>query len=160
MSNMPVFLVPLRAYNKGMERTVSLGAWGEQWACGYLVQKRFKIIAQNVRKPWGELDIVAKSPDRTLVFVEVKTMRDHGPGHLVPEDQMGGGKLDRFRRAASLYAGNNQSLIDPARGWRLDVIALTVPEDWEPEEPHGPRTALGALFKRRPPVVLRHYENV
>jgi len=143
-----------------MTRQSELGAWGEKRACGYLVQKHFQIVERNIRKPWGELDIVAKSPDRTLVFIEVKTMRDRGPGALVPEDQMGGGKLDRFRRAAALYAGNHQKLIDPARGWRLDVIAITVPFDWEPELPRGFFGALAALARKEPPAVLRHYENV
>jgi putative endonuclease len=143
-----------------MEKRVSLGAWGEEEACVYLVQKHFEILGRNIREPWGELDIVAKSPDRTLVFVEVKTMRDRGPGHLVPEDQMGGGKLDRFRRAAALYAGNHPEHVDPRRGWRLDVLALTVPSDWEPGEPGRLLRVLNGLFRDRSAVNFRHYENV
>lgn len=51
------------------------GRLGEDIACQYLVDKGYKIILRNYTKPWGEIDIIAKSPDKILVFVEVKTMR-------------------------------------------------------------------------------------
>lgn len=115
---------------------MSLGARGENFATEYLEKKRYKIIARNVREKWGEIDIIARAPDKTLVFVEVKTMR---AGELIPEDQMSFAKLEKFRRAVSLYANSHEELINGEVGFRLDVIALV---------------ARGEEF------VVRHYENV
>ena len=88
-----------------MNKKSTLGKTGENVACEYLVQKGFQIIERNARKPWGEIDIVAKDPDKTLVFVEVKTMREY-IGGLGPEDQMTRNKIKKFKRASALYAGS------------------------------------------------------
>ncbi len=108
-----------------MESKITLGQKGETVACDYLVEKGFKIIERNFRRPWGELDVVAISPDKTLVFVEVKTMKDSGVDSLKPEDQMSASKLIKFKRVAALYAGEHEDLINDKKGWRLDVICLT-----------------------------------
>lgn len=54
---------------------IKIGKLGENTACQYLVDKGYNIIRTNYAKPWGEIDIIAKSPDKTLVFIEVKTLR-------------------------------------------------------------------------------------
>lgn len=126
---------------KKMTKNTELGARGESAACLFLERKGYKIVGRNVRYPWGELDIVAKSLDGTLVCVEVKTMStllDESRG-LRPEDQMTSEKLEKFRRTASLYAGHRHELVDDTKGWRLDVIAITK---------HG------GAYK------IRHYENI
>ncbi|MDI6734554.1 MAG: YraN family protein [Patescibacteria group bacterium] len=103
----------------------SLGKIGEDKACEYLVGKRFLIIERNFKRPWGELDIVAKAPDKTLVFVEVKTVTENNFQGISAEDQMTASKIKKFKKAAELYAGYRQDLIDDKKGWRLDVVALT-----------------------------------
>lgn len=106
-----------------------LGKKGEDLACEYLVEKGFKILERNFRRPWGELDIVAKAPDKTLVFIEVKTISNNFGqdfGGLSPENQMTQSKLRKFKRTASLYANSNEGLVRDKRGWRLDLIAITV----------------------------------
>lgn len=118
---------------------MSLGKEGEEFACEYLTRKGYKILERNFRKPWGELDIVARAPDRTLVFVEVKTMRDSGPEGLEPEDQMSPAKRRKFTRVAMLYAGSHENFIDDKKGWRMDVIALT---------------------KKEKTFAIGHYENI
>lgn len=116
-----------------------LGREGEEFACEYLVEKGYRILEHNFRKPWGELDIIALSADKTLVFVEVKTMWDAGENGLKPEDQMSGAKRMKFARAAEVYANSHPELTDDKKGWRLDVLALT---------------------KRGPNFEVRHYENI
>lgn len=116
-----------------------LGREGEAYACEYLVEKGYKILERNYRKPWGELDIIALSPDKTLVFVEVKTMWDAGVNGLKPEDQISAAKRQKFARTASLYAGEHPKLITDEKGWRLDMVALV---------------------KRGPNFEVRHYENI
>lgn len=111
---------------------------GEDIAYGYLVNKKYKIIERNHRKKWGELDIIARAPDKTLVFIEVKTLRP-GPGQtLQPEDNLTGAKLEKLKRTASLYAGRNQNLVDDEKGWRLDLIAIAL----------------------KPNCEVKHYENL
>ena len=103
-----------------------LGNFGEDLACKYLVDKGYKIIDRNFRKPWGEIDIIAKAPDKTLVFVEVKTMEENP--NIQPEEQLTKSKLQKLKRTASLCAGHRQELIKDEKGWRIDLIALTIKE--------------------------------
>jgi len=116
-----------------------LGKLGENLACEYLVKKGYKIIDCNFRQKWGELDIISKAPDRTLVFVEVKTMTGSGGNGLQPEDQLTKSKLQKLKRTASLYAGHNSKLIKDDKGWQIDLIALTIKEE---------------------KCVIRYYENI
>ncbi len=99
-----------------------LGKIGENFAEDYLKGKGYRIIERNFRQKLGELDVVAVASDKTLVFIEVKTMRE---GELRPEDQMSFSKMKKFKRVASLYAGFRHDLVDDGKGWRMDVIALT-----------------------------------
>ena len=119
-----------------MSQKSELGKIGEDVAVEFLKNKKYKIIERNSRKQWGELDIVAMAPDKTLVFVEVKTMNE---GSLKPEDQMSSAKIEKFKKAAMLYAGHNQKLINDKKGWRLDVVTLV---------------------KKGDGFEVRHYENI
>ncbi|MFH0806684.1 MAG: YraN family protein [Candidatus Brennerbacteria bacterium] len=124
-----------------MTQKSEIGAKGESAACLFLARKGYRIVERNAWKPWGELDIVAKSPDGTLVCVEVKTITGSWAEYsgVQPEDNMTSGKLERFRRTASLYAGFRHELVDDERGWRLDVVAI---------------------IKQNGGYEIRHYENV
>src|SRR3989344_7768817 len=112
-----------------------LGQLGENIACRYLVENGFKIIERNFRQKWGEIDIIAKSPDKTLVFLEVKTVSivsretietNNLNNQISAEDQLTKAKLKKLQRTASLYAGHWPELIDDNKGWRIDLIALTI----------------------------------
>ena len=85
-----------------MPKHLELGKKGEDFACEYLVEKEFKILERNFRRPWGELDIIAYSPEKILIFVEVKTMGDLGEHGLRPEDQMSQSKLKKFRKTREI----------------------------------------------------------
>lgn len=120
-----------------MTQRSELGQEGEEFAATFLKDKGYKILERNKCEKWGELDIVARAPDKTLVFVEVKTMK---PGTLKPEDQMSAAKKKKFRRVAKLYAGFHEELVDDRKGWRLDLIALEKQNDGQ--------------------FLVRHYENI
>lgn len=113
-----------------MTEKSQLGNLGEDIACQYLVEKGFKIIGRNYRKPWGEIDIIAKSPDKTLVFVEVKTMQTSGDSannsakSLMPEDQLTTAKLQKLQKTSQLYAGQYPKLIKDKKGWRIDLVCI------------------------------------
>lgn len=122
-----------------MTHRSELGKKGEDFACKYLVDKGFQIIERNFKRPWGEIDIIAKTPDKTLIFVEVKTIKNFYSQGIKPEDQLTRAKLERFKRTALLYANKNPGLVDDKKGWRLDLLALT---------------KIGNDF------LVKHYENI
>ncbi len=119
-------------------RTSIIGSAGEDLACEFLIKKGYKILDRNYWKPWGELDIIAKAPDGILVFIEVKTMRCLTVNtDLQPEDNLTGAKLTKLKRVAALFAGSNEAIIDPARGYRIDLVAICLN-----------------------PLQISHYENI
>ncbi|MEK7635845.1 MAG: YraN family protein [Patescibacteria group bacterium] len=118
-----------------MTNKQDLGQLGENIACRYLVEKRYKIVERNFRKQWGEIDIIAKAPDKTLVFVEVKTIRQYNNDFvnndnvISAEDQLTKAKLQKLQRTASLYVGYYPNLVDDTKGWQIDLLALTIKEN-------------------------------
>lgn len=123
-----------------------LGGFGEDLACKYLVEKNYKIVERNFRKPWGEIDIIAKAPNKTLVFIEIKTMKEN-LGGLMPEDQLTHSKLQKLKRTASLYAGHRQELIKDDKGWRIDLITITLSQS-------------NGLTIKGKSCDIKHYENI
>jgi putative endonuclease len=53
--------------------TQQTGAIGEQWVAHWLAQQQWTILRQRWRSRWGEIDLIAESPQREIVFIEVKT---------------------------------------------------------------------------------------
>ena len=119
-----------------------IGKYGEDLACEYLVNNKYRIIERNYKKPWGEIDIIAKDPDKTLVFVEVKTLQQSANFGLKPEDHMTRAKLVKLSRTASIYANNNQKLIKEAKGWRIDLVAITLDNADNPTISHYKNMAI------------------
>lgn len=122
-----------------MNEIHSLGKEGEEYACGILVKEGYAIIERNTRMRLGEIDIIARAPDETLVFVEVKTIKGFSSEGFHPEDHMTQKKIKNFRASASLYANARKDLVKNNTGFRLDLVALS---------------KVGNDF------VVRHYENV
>ena len=52
--------------------TKQTGDKGEAYAAKYLKKHKYKIIARNYKKPYGEIDIIAENKE-VIAFVEVKT---------------------------------------------------------------------------------------
>ncbi|HEY4498322.1 MAG TPA: YraN family protein [Candidatus Paceibacterota bacterium] len=125
-----------------MTRKSELGKLGENLATDYLKRQDYKILERNYRQPWGEIDIIARSPDKTLVFVEVKTVSNLG---ITPEEQVTKAKLRKLQRTASLYAGQYPQTVKDNRGWRIDLVAVSFNSDL---------TDTGKAF------VIKHYENI
>lgn len=53
----------------------SLGRWGEDQAAARLQGDGYELLARNWRRRGGEIDIIARAPDGTLCFIEVRTSR-------------------------------------------------------------------------------------
>jgi putative endonuclease len=56
------------------------GNLGEDIAAEFLEKIGFKIIKRNLTFPFGEIDILAESPSKTIVIVEVKAVSGDGWG--------------------------------------------------------------------------------
>lgn len=132
-----------------------IGRLGEDIACFHLKNHKYKIIERNYHQPWGELDIVAKNPEGILVFIEVKTLRGSNASGLTPEDNLTSSKLNKLKRTMSLYAGSYPELIHQQKGYRLDLIAITIPN--EINIISNDRTELTKLYKN---CVINYYENI
>ena len=84
-----------------MRRTKELGDEGEALAVRYLERRKYRILDRQWRCRFGEIDIVARSPEGYLCFVEVKR---RGPGSIgLPREFVDERKQARLRRAARLY---------------------------------------------------------
>lgn len=79
---------------------LALGRRGEETAVRLLLAKGYAILARNWRVRSGELDIVARD-GRTIVFVEVKTLRREG--YYRPGDNLSPRQMRRNYRAALFY---------------------------------------------------------
>jgi len=112
------------------------GNWGEQVAERYLRQKNYRIIGCRVLSGRrDEIDIIARSPDHVLVFVEVKTRADERLGR--PFSAVDRRKRKILSRAALRYMMRLKSKPDY---FRMDVIEV-----------------IGTVEQNNP--VIRHIEN-
>lgn len=145
-----------------MTQKSEIGKLGEDLACEYLVKQSFTVIERNFRKPWGEIDIIAKDPKGVLVFVEVKTMRQYGNSAIQPEENLTAAKLKKLQRTASLYVGHHQELINDKKGWRIDLVAIALTDETASINPHTKR-ALDATHPEgnaRYGVGIKYFENI
>ena len=97
---------------------VVFGKSGEDLACRELERRGYAIIARRYRRQGGELDIIARDGE-TLVFVEVKSRRDHAFGHGA--DAVNWMKRRRMVRVALDYMARGR-LTNCA--CRFDVVSI------------------------------------
>jgi putative endonuclease len=95
------------------------GKLGEDLAAEYLKQHGVQVLAQNVRCPLGEIDLVGRD-GKTLVFVEVKSRFAMGFG--TPQEMVSRGKQRRLTRLARWYLKQHRLENQPAR---FDVVAIS-----------------------------------
>jgi putative endonuclease len=113
---------------------LEIGRRGEQIAKEYLEKKGYKIVEQNYRTRYGEIDLVAEKKNE-LVLVEVRTKI--GDSFGAPEETINLKKLRKLRSNALAYARNRQ--------WsgriRVDAVGIVLKKDYSVER-------------------LNHYENI
>lgn len=100
-----------------------IGDAGERLAARYLERHGHRVIARNVRRREGEIDLVTLDGD-TLVFVEVKLRR---PGEFGPAlEALTAAKQRRLRALAEAYAAEHPEL---PRAQRIDLVAVELAAD-------------------------------
>ena len=118
-----------------------VGRIGEQIACDFLTQKGFKIIGQNYRRPWGEIDIIAEKSGQVR-FIEVKTVSREAIPDISremdyrPEELVTIHKLKKLARTANLY----MEVMRDMREYQIDVVGVIMSE--------SSRTARCRLFEQ------------
>lgn len=107
-----------------MEKKFNLktGQLGEKIAREYLEKKGFKIINQNYRTKFAEIDLVARQ-GKELVFVEVRTKRGEDFG--TPEDSLNKRKLRKLWLNARGYAAGIHWQDD----CRIDAVCIVLKPD-------------------------------
>ena len=101
----------------------NIGLLGENIAKRFLESRGYKILAQNYKKPWGEIDLIAEK-EGIVVFCEVKTNSKKFPGHdFSPEMRVNSLKARHIIRTAELLMNSRFS---GNREWRIDIIAVTL----------------------------------
>lgn len=143
----------------------SFSSTGEDRVCGYLENNHYFILDRNYSTSFGEIDIIAVSPDKTLVFCEVKARKitkkygDNDTGrcpHLYgnnvdklgkvwqsfipPEQNLTTSKIKKCERIAQWYTNQFPSKV-PGNGWRIDAVTIVLNEILET-------------------VSLHHYKNI
>ena len=98
---------------------LEIGRLGEVIAKRYLQNKGYRIIAQNYRTRYAEIDLIARSKD-ILVFIEVRTRKDEQLG--TPEESIKRAKIRRLIRNAQAYMAR----MNYAGECRIDAICVVL----------------------------------
>lgn len=95
------------------------GLQAEQWAVQHLQQQGLKLVAQNYRSRFGEIDIIMQDKD-VLVFVEVRLRRNGNFGGAAASIDTR--KQQRIIHTAQHYLGSLKST-PPCR---FDAVLIDV----------------------------------
>ena len=98
-----------------------LGRWGERRCEKFLKKKNLKNLARNFSCKTGEIDLIMVAPDRTIVFVEVRTRADESFGP--PESSITHAKKTKLLRTARYFLAT-YNIED--RPFRFDVVTIVL----------------------------------
>jgi len=101
-----------------------LGRWGEKRCEKFLTKKGLKKLTSNFSCKAGEIDLVMVAPDRTIVFVEVRTRASRGQESFVPpESTITSAKKAKLRMTARYFLATH-NIED--RPFRFDVVTIVL----------------------------------
>lgn len=100
-----------------------IGNIGEDAVVKYVKNNKWKIITRNYRKPWGEIDIVARDK-KTILFIEVKSQSSEVSKLFKPEDHFDYRKKQKLIRTCQSYLAENNYTQDT--DFRIDLAAVEV----------------------------------
>jgi len=102
--------------------STEVGRRAEQEAARFLVRRGYKIVAQNWRTRWCEIDIIVRKHD-VVYFVEVKyrgnTRQGSGLDYITPK------KLAQMHFAAEFWLARNAQAGQDYRLAALEVAGVT-----------------------------------
>ena len=95
-----------------------LGKWGEEVAAEFLASNGYTILERDWKDGHRDIDIIARTADETIVFVEVKTRTFDAIAK--PEDAITTQKIKSIGKAANAYVKAYQLWNE----LRFDVITI------------------------------------
>ena len=101
-------------------KTSTVGFVAEGIAAKFLQDQQYVILDHNWRRPWGEIDIIAKKGSK-IIFVEVKASRTQS-STFAPEIRADWQKMQKVIRTARTYLLANK--YSPEQEWQIDVISV------------------------------------
>ena len=111
------------------------GRWGEDLAVAYLEKKGYTIVERDWKSGRKDIDIIALDDD-VVVFVEVKTRRNHVFGE--PEDAIDYRKMQSLQQAINHYIKFRHI----RQEIRFDIISVVGTIGTEPDIQHIQNVAL------------------
>jgi putative endonuclease len=103
-----------------MHHTERTGKEAEHEVCKYLERDGYAILDRNWRRPWGELDIVARK-DGVLHFVEVKASRRLVAG-FAPTVRADARKMAKVNRTARSWLAAHG--LQGSVPWQIDIASV------------------------------------
>lgn len=104
------------------------GRRGEADAADYAMKHGYALIRRNYRTPYGEIDLILRSPEGELVFAEVKSRTGVFFGY--PESAVDKRKRRHIIRSAYHYLQENYPDNENI-SWRIDIIAIVYSGDMQ-----------------------------
>ena len=89
-----------------MDERKRLGDRGEEAVARWLRGKGYRLLASQYRCRFGEIDLIARSREGILCFVEVKTRSNLAVG--LPRDYVTAAKQERIRKTALFYLSEKE----------------------------------------------------
>ncbi|MDO5449024.1 MAG: YraN family protein [Clostridia bacterium] len=109
-------------------KTSGLGVDGERLAREYLEASGFKVLEQNFKSRFGEIDIIA-TKGRYLCFVEVKTRSSKG-NLATGLESISLAKQQRIIKSAEYYLATHRAFVSKAGLQpRFDCMEINVDDD-------------------------------
>ena len=105
-------------------RNQSFGKRGEEAAAACAQQQGYELLETNSRTPFGEIDVILRSPEGEIVFMEVKTRS--GTAYGDPEEAVSPAKLSHMERSAEFWLEAHYEKTPPCR---MDVMAIRYTAD-------------------------------
>lgn len=107
-----------------MDERRGVGRRGEDLAARYVERFGWAVLARNWRCRYGEIDLICREPDGTVVVCEVKARSGRGYGG--PLEAITHAKSRRLRQLTAAWAREQP---DPVPALRIDAIGVV----WHPD---------------------------
>lgn len=98
------------------------GIEAERAACLFLEERGLHMLCKNFRTHFGEIDLIMKDQDDTIVFVEVRSRGQHNHGHAL--ESIEETKIQRLTKTATLFLQQKAWLTQ--KNSRFDVVAIEI----------------------------------
>ena len=110
------------------DKRQAFGKQGEQDAAERAVRRGYSILERNYRTPYGEIDLILRSPENEIVFAEVKARTGTFFGY--PESAVTRQKKDHIIRSAYYYLQQNDILYIEPNKTKINRQAISNASIW------------------------------